>query len=345
MAAKPVPVDQLRPVPGPDHVSQATAVEQARAVAEVAAAVQVAQQNPRDIDTARRALQASCSMLRLAEEAFYDFTQGAKVHGPTVKLAREIGRCWGNFQSGIDELRRDMERGYSEMRAWAWDLETNSRRSTTFVVPHERDGSGAQLTSVRDIRNNNMNWAGRGEREMIRSMVPAWFFDEGIALCQATLERGDGTPIEDRRARVVAAFQKLGVARERIERKLGTDMERWTVYDLAQLTQVHKAISRGAVSIADEFPPVLLTGAELTAGAVRGSSPAKPPPAKAAGGPPADEAPHPADAEGPPASNGKASTTPAKKAPAKKAAARAAAPAGGDGPVEYAPDDDGRPFE
>lgn len=321
MASTPakIPVDQIRPAPGPAHVSQATAVEQARAVAEVAAAVQVAQQNPRSIDGARRALQASCSMMSLAEEAFYDFTQGGRVHGPSAKLAREIGRCWGNFRSGSDELHRDTEKGYSEMKAFAWDLESNAYRSVTFVVPHERDGSGSTLTSVRDIRNNNNNWAARGEREMILSTVPAWFVDEAITLCQATLKKGDGASVEERRERAVAAFQSLGVSVDRIERKLGTAKDRWSVYDLAQLTQVHKAISRGTTSIADEFPPVV-TGADLAA-IPASSSPGRRPAVKKAPArrdePPADEAPPPSDAD---------------------------APAGSNGQAQYAPDDPGRPY-
>jgi hypothetical protein len=307
----------VTPVAAPAQVSQATAVEQARAVAEVAAAVQVAQQNPRSIDSARRALQASCSMMSLAEEAFYDFNQGGRVHGPTATLARELGRCWGNFQSGSDELRRDAENGVSEMKAWAWDLETNSRRSVTFVVPHERDGTGAALKSVRDIRNNNNNWAARGEREMILSTLPAWFVQEAITLCQATLAKGDGTTVEERRDRAVTAFESLGVSLDRIERKMGTPKDRWSVFDLAQLTQVHKAISRGAVAIEDEFPAARITSAELA-----------------------------------PAYN--TTATPVKKAAPKRAAAKPAMeeppvdephPADSNGQMQYAPDDDGRPFD
>lgn len=246
-------------------ISQATRVEQARAVAEVAAQVRVAQDNPRDIDTARRSLQASCSMYRLAEEAFYDFNQGGRVYGPSATLARELGRCWGNFTSGTDELRRDTVNGYSEMKAWAWDLEANARRSVTFVVPHERDGaSKAPLTQVRDIRNNNNNWAARGEREMTLSMLPAWFVAEGVELCERTLAKGDGKSVEERRDGAVAAYERIGVSLDRIERKLGTAKGAWSVFDLAQLTQVHKAISRGARTVDDEFPQPNTTISAIT---------------------------------------------------------------------------------
>lgn len=289
----PVPVSQLAGVAQPGHIGQATAVEQARAVAEVAAAVQVAQQNPRNIDSARRALQASCSMLNLAQAAFYDYNQGGRVHGPTATLARELGRCWGNFQSGSDELRRDTENGYSEMKAWAWDLESNARRSVTFVVPHERDGTGAVLRTVRDIRNNNNNWAARGEREMILSTLPAWFVDEAVELCAKTLKRGDGTTIEERRERAVTAYSQIGVAVERIERKLGTTKDDWSVHDLAQLTQVHKAISRGVVDIDDEFPAAAVTITAIASTASR--APAKKQAARQPSSNGTETAPHPAD--------------------------------------------------
>ncbi len=61
--------DITRAVARPE--TQATAVEQARAVAEVAAAVQVAQQFPRDITRAIERMRQACSQKSLADRAFY----------------------------------------------------------------------------------------------------------------------------------------------------------------------------------------------------------------------------------------------------------------------------------
>src|SRR5690349_9982852 len=127
---------QPRPLPT-TTITQATAVEQARAVAEVAAAVRVAQENPRDEERAIRRMRQACGQRALADRAFYSLPRaGGKVEGSTVHLARSLAACWGNVDYGIREMRRDDEAGESEMQAWAWDQETNVRSSRSFVVPH-----------------------------------------------------------------------------------------------------------------------------------------------------------------------------------------------------------------
>jgi len=101
-------------VAAPTRISQMTAVEQARAVAEVQAAVIVAQQCPRDMARADFEMQDACS---LASQSFY--TVPNRGHGPSVHLMRELARIWGNVQYGVHELRRDDEAGESEVQAFA----------------------------------------------------------------------------------------------------------------------------------------------------------------------------------------------------------------------------------
>jgi hypothetical protein len=117
-------LEQYQNQPATPARSQGTAVEQSRAVAEVAAAVRVAQDNPRDIPRAIAQMEQACRQSALANRAFYSLPRaGGRVEGSTVHLAREIGRCWTNIDYGIRELRRDDEAGVSEMQAWAWDQE------------------------------------------------------------------------------------------------------------------------------------------------------------------------------------------------------------------------------
>ncbi len=77
---------QLPAAATPLRVTQTTAVEQARAVAEVAAAVQVAQMNPRDIRRAWAEMQESCGRLGLAQRAFYSVTNRGT--GPALSRIR-----------------------------------------------------------------------------------------------------------------------------------------------------------------------------------------------------------------------------------------------------------------
>src|SRR5262245_12533080 len=95
-------------VPTPGFLGQATAIEQSRAVAEVQAAVIVAQQRPRNVNAAVNEMRAACQQPGLAERAFFRYSRGGgQVSGATIHLARELARCWGNIQYGIAELRRD----------------------------------------------------------------------------------------------------------------------------------------------------------------------------------------------------------------------------------------------
>jgi hypothetical protein len=144
----------------PARIGQATAVEQSRAIAEVQAAVIVAQQNPRDTQYALQSMRDSCVNPRLAARAFFAFPRGGeRVAGPSIHLARELARIWGNISYGVSEMLRDDDHGQSEMQAYAWDLETNARVATGFIVPHKRDTKRGvkTLTDMRDIYENNAN--------------------------------------------------------------------------------------------------------------------------------------------------------------------------------------------
>jgi hypothetical protein len=251
-----------RTAPAPVHVTQTTAVEQARAVAEVAAAVQVAQQCPRDMNRAWAEMQAACSRLGLASRAFY--TVPSRGHGPSVHLARELARIWGNVDYGVHELSRDDARGMSEIRAYAWDQQTNVRTSRTFQVPHKRMGGGAKLTDLTDIYLNNQNIGARAVRESILAALPADFVEEAKDICRKTIEKGDGQPLTKRIADMVGAFKAThGVTILQIETKLGRKRGQWTAADVADLGVVFRTIERRESTVDDEFPPERVTAAEI----------------------------------------------------------------------------------
>lgn len=251
-----------------NRVGQATAVEQSRAAAEVHAAILVAQQCPRDMAAAIRNMEQSCAQMELAERAFFRFPRaGQTVTGASVYLAKELARCWGNVQYGVSELRRDDANAQSEMQAYAWDVETNARTSTVFIVPHKRDKKGGPevLTDMRDIYENNANAGSRRVRECIFGVLPPWYVEKAKNLCSKTIERGDSeTPFAERVAAMVKWFEgKLGVAQDQLERKLERGTATWTEHDLANLRVIGTSLSRGEVNKEDEFPPVRVTTSEI----------------------------------------------------------------------------------
>jgi hypothetical protein len=237
-------------------VERSNAGESARAVAEVQAAITVAQARPRDTARAMEEMKRSSGTLAMAEIAFYRYARGGEqITGPTIQIAMELARCWGNMSYGIRELRRAETE--SEMQAFAWDLEANMRVSTDFVVPHERSKKSGkvQLSDPRDIYENNTNQASRRLREMILRVLPPWYREEAVSACHRTLEKGKGdVPLPVRINAMLEAFAKIGVSRDRIEARLGGKADTMTPVDLANLGVVYRSLQRGEATKEIEFP-------------------------------------------------------------------------------------------
>ena len=256
--------------PAPRPASQATTVEATRAIADVQAAAQMARVFPRDPAAATEAMQESCAQFAFADRAFFSFPRGKeKVHGLSVKFARELARCWGHIDYGVKELQR--LDGRSEMLAFAWDLQTNTRAETTFIVEHRRSGKNKSLLDdVRDIYENNANMGARRMREMILAVLPSWFVEQGAALCKETLADGGGDiPLAQRVTAMITTFEQVGVSRARLEKRIGTPSKEWTPADLADMRIVYNSLKEGTTDIDTEFPKPTVTTEKLT-GAVEG---------------------------------------------------------------------------
>lgn len=270
-----------RAVPSAPSIGQATAVEQARAVAEVAAAVQVARQFPRDMERVRRAMQAACGSLALANRAFYSVPNRGT--GPSVHLAREMAREFGNFQYGVHELRRDDAAGISEVQAFAWDVETNTRSTRTFIAPHAKmKGKERQaLTDLNDIYLSNQNVGARAVRECIFAALPQWLVEEAETACRATLERGDGRSVAERADEAAKAFEGLGVQESQLVAKLRRPKAQWTPQNIADLLVIFTSIRRGESSVEEQFEPVRIQVADVVPPARQEAAPAPAAPAEA----------------------------------------------------------------
>jgi hypothetical protein len=259
-------------------ISQTTAVEQARAVAEVAAALRGAQDMPRAEARARAQMLRACGTMALAQKAFYSVPNRGS--GPSVHLARELARCFGNIQHGMVELKRDDRGGESEMQAFAWDVENNTRSVRSFINPHVRmKGKQRQaLTDTNDIINNNNNAGARAVRETIFTVLPVWFVEEAKTACQATLERGDGESIPERIAKAIDAFSRYEVSADMLEGRLRRGQDRWDAQDVADLTVLFQSLRSGETTVADEFPATAAPAAtnQVTAADITGQPSAQP---------------------------------------------------------------------
>ena len=256
-----------QPFPVPSTVGQATAVEQSRAIAQVQAAVVMARQFPRSEQHAIAQMRDACGRIELARRAFFSFNRaGQTVSGATVYLARELARIWGNIDYGLNELKRDDEHGQSELQAYAWDLETNSRSTRTFVVQHGRDTKTGRkkLTELRDIAENNNNFGARNVREMIFAVLPQWFTDMAEQVCRETMNNGGGEPLPVRADKAIAAFSRARINREQLEDKVGAPVDEWTHADVTDLEILYGSLARKEITRDEAFPPRRTTVEELT---------------------------------------------------------------------------------
>lgn len=265
--------------------SEATAIEQARSVAEVAAAVRVAQDNPRDETKALERMRQACSQRSLADRAFWTLPRGGKtLRGSSVHLAREIARTWGNLDYGIRELRRDDIAGESEMQAWAWDQEVNVRSTRSFIVPHTimaSPGKGQKavrkpLTDLSDISNNNNSVAARAVRETIFSILPVWFRDEAEAIAHRALEGGgeDGKTLAQQVADMVTLYtDTFNVTAAQMEERIERPRGEWTATDLGFFRVLGGEMNRGEKHVDGEFPKAPPKGSgKVTADEIAGGA-------------------------------------------------------------------------
>jgi hypothetical protein len=271
------------------RVGQGTEIEKSRAQSEVYFRLAYAHENPRDIEAARTEMRQECASMHLAEQAFYSVPKGggSNANGPSVHLARELARIWGNVDYGVVELRRDDEHGQSEMQAFAWDLQTNTRPSSLWIQPHKMDTRRGvkHLTEVNAIYESNANAGARRVREAIFNVLPKSFVQEAQDLCRATLARGNGEPLAERIEKAVGAFSStFGVTEQQLVDRIGRATSRWDEQDVADLLVLFKSLKAGEVQKDVEFPVRTVTADEITAQAKGQKATAQPAPDQEAAG-------------------------------------------------------------
>lgn len=248
--------------PNPFHVpanvpginAGAVTIESSRAVAEAQGKLVIAKQFPRNEQLAYAKAMEACKRKSLAEKAMYSYPRSdSTVSGPSIRLAEELARCWGNIDFGIKELSQ--KDGESEMQAYCWDMETNTMSSQTFVVAHVRDTKKGQvkLTEQRDIYENNANMAGRRLRARILAVLPPDLVEAAVNECKKTLAGNNDIPLIDRVNKMVVAFGKFGIKIDAIERRLNRKIDTMNNEDISEYIGIYNSLKDGNSSISDWF--------------------------------------------------------------------------------------------
>ena len=235
-----------------------------RAVAEIQAQVFMAKQFPRDENQARARILRSCQRPGLASKAIYTYPKGGqRVTGPSIRLAEAIAQAWGNldFNTVILEQRENE----SVCLSYCWDVETNTRASRSFIVPHKISTKHGEkvLTDPREIYELAANQGARRLRACILSIIPGDIVDEAIEACNVTLSGGNKRPLLDRLRELTDRFMTYySVPLSSIERYFGYPLDSFTEMDGVTLAGIYTALRDGAANREDYFQLPKLAGGE-----------------------------------------------------------------------------------
>jgi len=232
----------------------AVEIESSRAIAEAQGKLVIAKKFPRDPYTAMQRILDACSRPSLADSSMYEYSRsGSKVRGPSIRLAEEIARCWGNIEYGQRELsNRD---GVSEMEAYAWDLETNTYSSQRFTVRHVRDTKNGSydLTDQRDVYEMTANLGARRMRARILAIIPDDVVEAAVKQCVQTIAHGGGEPFSKRIERLVSGFGQIGVSTGHLEKRLGHPLSETLPEQLVELRSIYQSLKDGQSTRTDWF--------------------------------------------------------------------------------------------
>lgn len=267
------------PTAGAGHAL--ASVDEFRAIAEVQASMAIAKRFPRDEFSAYTRIMNACKRPSLAENAAYAYPRGGQtVTGPSIRLAEVLANAWGNIDYGYREVGSGP--GYTDVEAYAFDKESNSRSCRTFRVQHIRSTKqgNKNLTDPRDVYELVANQASRRIRACILQIIPGDVTEEALKACETTIKKSGGdAPLIDRVRKMAAVFQEYGVTTEMLERRLGHKLDAAIEQELVQLRRIYTSIKDGAAK-REEFFDLSVASASAPAPG-NDAEPAKPDSARA----------------------------------------------------------------
>lgn len=232
--------------------------DQQRAIAEVQAAMMIARMNPRDPIAAMDRILNAFTRPTLADQAVYQYSRGGSdISGPSIRSAEAIAQMWGNMQFGFREISRGRDPDgvtYSEVEAFAWDVESNTRRPAQFRVRHWRDTKkgGYKVTDERDIYELVANNAQRRVRACILAVIPGDVIESAIKQAETTMRvKADVSP--EAIQKMIEAFAPFGVTKEQIEKRIQRRLDAIQPAQVVALKKIYASLRDGMSTAADWF--------------------------------------------------------------------------------------------
>lgn len=225
---------------------------------ELQASFTMAHQFPREVEKAWNMALTICGQAAFARDAIYSYPRGGStIEGPSVQLARELARYWGNIRYGVRVVAMDTD--WIHLQGYCMDLEANTqitledkfknlifRKKKGWIRPDERD--------LRELLNR------RGailERNCVLKTLPHMWVEQAMERIKATLNaasKGDLATSPDMVIeQLLAGFSTLGVTPEMLERKLGHPLAELGPKELTGLRGIYASLRDGQTERADHF--------------------------------------------------------------------------------------------
>ncbi len=201
----------------------------AGAIAQVQMQAMLAKQFPRNYELVRQKVWQACQDPEFAEKATYSFKRGPKqVSGPSVNLARELAKLYGNFRTGGYTVAED-ERTRT-VRCWAWDLEGNSQweQDHTFskvIQRRQEDGTTRWIEpDAQQLIELHNREVAKGVRNCILALIPKSLVLDAQGWCKERLRKQTQENPDGTREKLIRAFGRVGVSAAELSAYLGKDL-------------------------------------------------------------------------------------------------------------------------
>ena len=227
------------------------------------AAFIMARQFPRNEEHARQRILKACNRPRFAEKAQYAKPVGGrKIVGPSIRLAEEVIRCWGNLSAETAIVFEDNER--RRIAISVIDLETNLRHTREVTIKktiERRDPRGRQIISQRTNTNNETVYliAANDDELIVKEAaliskairneslrcVPADIIEDALHQVQKTTVGEFTQDPDEAKRKMIDTFAKIGIKVDMLEDFLGHKAEFITPPEFVELRGVYRSLSDG----------------------------------------------------------------------------------------------------
>lgn len=235
----------------------------AREQSEMQAAVISAKKFPRNEAGAYTRIIKAMERPAMAEDAAYRFPRGGKdVAGPSVRLARECARCWGNIRYGVRIVSIDDDSVH--IKGFALDLETNAyvESEAKFAKKIQRRNKQTGITQwiepdERDLRELVNKHGAIACRNALLQILPSDVVEDAMSKAVDTCRKVAAGELKGNRDQTVKnlalAFDEFAVSVEMLEKSLGHPLSAITPEEVTELKGIYKSMRDGHTKREDHF--------------------------------------------------------------------------------------------